>query len=303
MKKIALLILCVMVYGTNYSQTLYAPGGVISSSSVGSYSGVGTPTSLDNAALTIKGIPSAPWKQLALDGSTDDWFLGSFGGGGFFIAKDNFASVNVKFTIVGDNVGIGTTTPSYKLSVKSADGKHLKLENGTEAGFVGLSSDGNLNIWAHGDDDIIFSKGTGAGVESMRINYIGNVGIGTTNPAHKLDVMGTIHATEVIVDLNVEGPDYVFEEGYDLQNLSELAEYLKTNKHLPEVPSAAQMKEKGVNMVEMQMLLLKKVEELTLYIIDVKEENNTYKNDIELLRKENYEQDKSIQQLLNKLQE
>ncbi|MEQ8245924.1 MAG: hypothetical protein RIB66_21095, partial [Fulvivirga sp.] len=73
---------------------------------------------------------------------------------------------------------------------------------------------------------------------------------------------------EVLVDLNFPGPDYVFEEDYPLSSLSEIESYIKANKHLPEVPSAAQMKEEGVNMVEMQMLLLKKVEELTLLLIE-----------------------------------
>ncbi|MEQ8575518.1 hypothetical protein [Fulvivirga sp.] len=102
----------------------------------------------------------------------------------------------------------------------------------------------------------------------MRIESNGDVGIGTTNPSHKLDVNGTIHASEVLVDLNFPGPDYVFEEDYPLSSLSEIESYIKANKHLPEVPSAAQMKEEGVNMVEMQMLLLKKVEELTLLLIE-----------------------------------
>jgi len=95
----------------------------------------------------------------------------------------------------------------------------------------------------------------------------GYVGIGTTNPDHKLTVKGTIHAEEVLVDLNVPGPDYVFEEDYSLQDLSSLEEYLKANKHLPEVPSASEMKEEGIKVGEMEMLLLKKVEELTLHII------------------------------------
>lgn len=101
----------------------------------------------------------------------------------------------------------------------------------------------------------------------MTLKYNGNVGIGTTTPDKKLTVNGTIHAKEVLVDLNVPGPDYVFEPDYQLRDLDELQQFIETNKHLPEVPSAATMEEEGISVSEMNMLLLKKVEELTLYIL------------------------------------
>ena len=63
-------------------------------------------------------------------------------------------------------------------------------------------------------------------------------------------------------------PDYVFEPGYKMQSLSEVEAYVKTNKHLPEVPSAREM-EKGVDLAEMNLKLLKKVEELTLRMIEM----------------------------------
>jgi hypothetical protein len=95
----------------------------------------------------------------------------------------------------------------------------------------------------------------------------GNVGIGTTAPDAKLTVKGTIHTNEVKVDLNVPGPDYVFEKGYDLMSLEETKAYIDANKHLPEVPSAKEMEKNGVQLGEMNLLLLKKVEELTLHIL------------------------------------
>ncbi len=124
-----------------------------------------------------------------------------------------------------------------------------------------------------------------ANEKRLTIEYYGNVGIGITNPSHKLDVNGTIHAKEVLVDLNFPGPDYVFEEDYNLTSLSELDQYLKENKHLPEVPSAKEMEKEGVNMVEMDMLLLKKVEELTLHLINQQNEITALKNEIQQLKK------------------
>ena len=106
----------------------------------------------------------------------------------------------------------------------------------------------------------------------LSIDAVGYVGVGTTNPDHELTVDGTIHSEEVLVDLNVPGPDYVFEENYPLQDLNSLEQYLKANKHLPEVPPAAQMEKEGIKVGEMEMVLLKKVEELTLYVIELKKE-------------------------------
>lgn len=119
----------------------------------------------------------------------------------------------------------------------------------------------------------------------------GNVGIGTTNPNQKLTVNGTIYGKEVRVDLNVPGPDYVFEKDYDLPSLEKVQTYITENKHLPDVPSAKQMETNGINVSEMNMLLLKKIEELTLYVIEQNEkidvltnQNETQQAEIELLK-------------------
>jgi hypothetical protein len=96
----------------------------------------------------------------------------------------------------------------------------------------------------------------------------GNVGIGTYSPDAKLAVKGTVHAQEVKVDLSVPGPDYVFNSDYNLLSLEEIKTYIDQYKHLPEVPSAKEMEANGVQLGEMNMLLLKKIEELTLHMIE-----------------------------------
>ncbi len=96
-----------------------------------------------------------------------------------------------------------------------------------------------------------------------------NVGIGTTAPDEKLTVKGKIHTQEVRVDMaGPLVPDYVFAPGYDLKPLSEVAQYIKENRHLPEIPSAKEIEANGLHLAEMNMKLLKKIEELTLYVME-----------------------------------
>ena len=108
-----------------------------------------------------------------------------------------------------------------------------------------------------------------AGQNRFRVNHNGNVGIGTSAPDEKLTVKGKIHTQEIIVDLNgAIAPDYVFEKDYNLKSLKEVEAYIEENKHLPEIPSAKTMEEEGVYLKKMNLLLLKKIEELTLHTIE-----------------------------------
>ena len=114
------------------------------------------------------------------------------------------------------------------------------------------------------------------GIERMRITKTGKVLIGKTssqsNSDYILDVAGKIRADKVIV--NTTGADFVFDETYPLMSLSELEKNINENKHLPEIPSAAEMQQNGMSLGETNTLLLKKIEELTLYIIDIQKQNN-----------------------------
>jgi hypothetical protein len=96
-----------------------------------------------------------------------------------------------------------------------------------------------------------------------------NVGIGTMSPDEKLTVKGKIHTQEVRVDMSGPlVPDYVFAEDYKLKSLQEVEDYIKENKHLPEIPSAKEIEKNGLMLAEMNMNLLKKMEEMTLYMIE-----------------------------------
>jgi hypothetical protein len=108
----------------------------------------------------------------------------------------------------------------------------------------------------------------------------GNVGIGVTNPQAKLVVDGLICAKEVRVSLAGAPcwPDYVFEKDYQLTPLNEVEKYINENKHLEDVPSADELTKTGIELGEMDAILLKKIEELTLYVIDLEKRLNE-KND------------------------
>ena len=123
----------------------------------------------------------------------------------------------------------------------------------------------------------------------------GNIGIGTISPTAKLDIKGdikgdkldingTIRSKEVKIEAS-EWSDFVFGEDYKLPALSEVESHIKKHKHLPDIPSEKQVIEEGVNVVEMQAKLLQKIEELTLYVIDLKKENESIKQELKELKR------------------
>jgi len=93
-----------------------------------------------------------------------------------------------------------------------------------------------------------------------------------------------IRTNDITVDMN-NAADYVFDPAYNLQDLSEVENYVKENKHLPGIPSAAEMAENGMSVAQMSNLLLEKIEELTLHMIELQKENNALKSRIESLEK------------------
>ncbi|MBK5723121.1 hypothetical protein JGH11_19830 [Dysgonomonas sp. Marseille-P4677] len=95
----------------------------------------------------------------------------------------------------------------------------------------------------------------------------GNIGLGTLPPQSKLDVRGKIIAKEVEIKIN-DGADFVFSPSYSLKPLSEVEIFEKENRHLPDIPSEKQMQENGFNLNDMQIRLLRKIEELALYVIN-----------------------------------
>ena len=97
-------------------------------------------------------------------------------------------------------------------------------------------------------------------------------------------VDGKIKAREVQIKTNVWA-DYVFAKNYNLMSLGQLEQYIKVNKHLPDVITEKEAVDKGVNLGDMQTVLLKKIEEISLYLIELKKENDNLKEANDVLKK------------------
>jgi hypothetical protein len=189
-------------------------------------------------------------------------------------------------------IGIGTSSPSYILDVaSSSDGACTKI-GGSSSSLLLLSNANYIDLFGrNGGNTSPKPINIRAGNTATNGIYISEntgtkVGVNTQSPSYTLHVAGTafadtLRATKIrINNWTMEAPDYVFNKDYELKNLDEVENFISENKHLPEIPSATEMKQKGVDLAEMNMALLKKVEELTLYMIDAKKEMENQKKEI-----------------------
>ncbi|WP_435137104.1 fibronectin type III domain-containing protein [Formosa sp. A9] len=114
----------------------------------------------------------------------------------------------------------------------------------------------------------------------------GNLGIGTLNTSnYRLAVAGGVVAEEINVALQTSWPDYVFEKGYDLPTLKDVELFIRKYGHLPNVPSANEVKANGIDLAKMNVVLLEKIEEMTLYILQMEKRVSELEQQIDVKTK------------------
>jgi hypothetical protein len=270
-----------------------------------------TPAIISNKLYVLNGI--LYWNGTA---------LGQAGGSGGWVDDGTVVRLNT----VTDRVGIGTANPRGSLDLGMGGlNKNLRLGDYLDIGetdyrnvvYFGFNSilssssiAGNYNRFIPhynlGQGLIMVQNGYAQGLDIYGIDwegssaekdfpndfthiiqfkYDGKVGIGTQVPTHLLTVNGTIKAQELI--LSPVGADFVFEDDYQLRSLDEVENYIKKNKHLPDIPSAKEMEKNGVNTGKFHSNLLQKVEELTLYMIEMKKNQEIQSSKLKVLEEEN----------------
>ena len=241
--------------------------------------------------------------------NTDVWSLARMttGGAGDSSLRINFGTSNIHnnpsvMAIKSNgNVGIGTTNPTGLLEVRSSNNNGIRFNYGNTSSISFLPNDGDSQFHISHTLDNRLTISHGASVAQgklLTIKNTGEMGIGTTSPDAKLAVNGNIHAKEVKVDL-VGWPDYVFTKGYDLPPLAEVEQHILEKGHLINIPPAKEVEANGIQLGEMNKLLLEKIEELMLYTLQQQKE-------ILLLRKQLKKVDaleEQINNLLNQNQE
>jgi len=237
-----------------------------------------TNTSAIPITTNIYGMRLYPYYKAGTIANCYDLFIASGATGGtitnrYAIYQQSSAANNY----FAGNVGIGTTSPRTKLDVIDSYGIYNRSSSGGGIFFDDTDvTDSDIPIsYIKGDNGTLrffranrnASTGLTTGsIESLCIDSSGNVGIGTTTPDYKVDVLGTIRAQEVKVASGWS--DFVFDDNYNLPSLTQVESYIEENKHLPDIPSAKEIQEGGLSMAEMMAKQMQKIEELTLYVIE-----------------------------------
>jgi len=231
--------------------------------------------------------------------SSINFFRGGGITGGFMSFNTNNNSEAMRITSTG-NVSIGTTTPyaSARFQTQLSPNINLGIDPGSGAGSVRLdayndAANANIPLEIQGSTVSLFGS---SGALALTVNTTGNIGINTTYvpSGYQLAVNGAAIATAVTVQLRNIWPDYVFKKSYRLRPLSEVQSYIDQNQHLPDMPAAAELEKKGLNLGEMNAILTKKIEELTLYLIEKDKQINDQKLAIK-------KQQQQINQILQKI--
>lgn len=181
----------------------------------------------------------------------------------------NWAGYFVQNTYFGGAMGIGTSTiADCKFSVEQsgttlATAKFLNTSKGPNTSWIHFGTTGDWYIRSASNSGKVILQDQNSAATVC-------IGGATAATGYKLSVKGKIMCEELKVLLSASWPDYVFAKNYDLMPLSDLETYIETENHLPGIPSASEMEaEGGIALGEMQTILVKKIEEANLYILQL----------------------------------
>ncbi|OQX76865.1 MAG: hypothetical protein B6D61_08110 [Bacteroidetes bacterium 4484_249] len=272
------------INSAQYKLTVYGKIFTNSDAYIAGNLGVGTDTPQEKLHVVGNGL---------LTGNLDvsgDVTAATFTGDGSALTNvddnDWTVSGNDVYRLSG-NVGIGTTAPQQKLDIAGSLRVHDYIYGNSSGGSSKLtiygssnSNSGKIEIWkGTAGSSIKLVAGTNGNVQfftnsqwRMSIND-DFVELGNPNTSVGLKVHGKIEAEEIEVKL-LGWSDFVFDKNYKLKTLTELEDFIYQNGHLPNIPSGAEVLENGINVGEMNALLLQKIEELTLYVIELEKEIN-----------------------------
>ncbi|MDB5088035.1 MAG: hypothetical protein JWR09_2029 [Mucilaginibacter sp.] len=207
--------------------------------------------------LAIGNITSGSQPELRIIEGTGGYPITIKKFSGYTVITDSQGIINLN-----SSIGIGTNSPLTPLDVKLAANQHIQFATNVNGGYSGASGIVCINDANTGYTPLGFYAS----------NYYfggGNVGIATTDTrGYTFAVNGTAIATSITVEARANWPDFVFKPSYKLPSLTEVKTYIDQNHHLPDVPSASEVEKNGLNLGEMNKVLMQKVEELTLYLIE-----------------------------------
>jgi len=274
---------------TNVSRVTEAIGAVVDNISIGNFKW--------DAVNSRYSIPVSHVTSTMNDYTVKVKFL-SHGYGSLYASQ--YLSISPSYTLtalprnyvhVQSDFGVGTANPQNMLHVHgNADGYgYLRISDA-------LTGSGNADGARFGFNSGVLRiqnfENTGISMlvngsnEALTIANTGNIGVGTTLPSEKLAVNGNVRAKKIIVT-QTNWPDYVFDAAYKLPPLKQVDRFITKHKHLPDIPSAKEVEEKGVSVGDQQALLLKKIEELTLYLIKQERQMDIMKKEIKKVKQEN----------------
>lgn len=194
--------------------------------------------------------------------------IGTFSNTNMRIFSNSFSRIFVAAATGNVGIGIADDNPIYKLDVGSR--MRIRSENASITAGIWFNNPANtapISFMGVADAVTTGFYGNVAGWGLIMNTNTGNVGIGTINPTYKLSVNGDIRTKEVVVETG--WADYVFDSAYKLNSLDEVEKFIEKNKHLPNIPSAKEVEENGLHVGDVQKRMMEKIEELTLYILEL----------------------------------